>query len=101
MRRVSLRSHTASRGGWSIPSTRAPACSAAWRCPTSCSAVITRPSHSGARNNPRHAAEEIISHSLMEEIMKNKLMALVEEAAVKKEVPDFNIGDQVDVHQRI
>ena len=33
--------------------------------------------------------------------MKNRLMTLVEEAAMKKEVPDFTIGDQVDVHQRI
>ncbi|HXG13224.1 MAG TPA: 50S ribosomal protein L19 [Gemmataceae bacterium] len=28
-------------------------------------------------------------------------MAIVEEAAMKKEVPEFTIGDQVDVHQRI
>jgi large subunit ribosomal protein L19 len=34
--------------------------------------------------------------------MKNKLMALVEEAASKKEhIPEFEIGDQVEVHQRI
>jgi large subunit ribosomal protein L19 len=33
--------------------------------------------------------------------MKNRLMALVEEASVKKEVPQFEIGDTVDVHQRI
>ncbi len=33
--------------------------------------------------------------------MKNKLMALVEEAHRKKELPQFAIGDQVDVHQRI
>jgi large subunit ribosomal protein L19 len=33
--------------------------------------------------------------------MKNKLMALVEEANLKKEVPQFTVGDQVDVHQRI
>ena len=33
--------------------------------------------------------------------MKNRLIALVEEAAVKKEVPQFEIGDTVDVHQRI
>ena len=33
--------------------------------------------------------------------MKNRLMAYVEEAGIKKDVPDFRIGDQVDVHQRI
>src|SRR5437870_2878573 len=33
--------------------------------------------------------------------MKNRLIALVEDAAVKKEVADFRIGDQIDVHQRI
>ena len=33
--------------------------------------------------------------------MKNRLIALVEEAAAKKEVPRFEIGDTVDVHQRI
>jgi large subunit ribosomal protein L19 len=33
--------------------------------------------------------------------MRNRLVALVEDAAVKKEVTEFRIGDQVDVHQRI
>ena len=33
--------------------------------------------------------------------MKNRLIRLVEEAAAKKEVPNFAIGDQVDVHVRI
>src|SRR5947209_14206675 len=33
--------------------------------------------------------------------MKNEYMELVEEAGMKKEVPEFTIGDQVDVHQRI
>jgi large subunit ribosomal protein L19 len=33
--------------------------------------------------------------------MKNKLMAKVEEAGIKKELPEFEIGDQVDVHQKI
>jgi large subunit ribosomal protein L19 len=33
--------------------------------------------------------------------MKNKLIALVEEAALKKDPPKFDIGDQVEVHQRI
>jgi large subunit ribosomal protein L19 len=33
--------------------------------------------------------------------MKNKVLALVEQASMKQEVPDFSIGDQVDVHQRI
>ena len=33
--------------------------------------------------------------------MKNRLMAFVEEANLKKDVPEFTIGDQVDVHQRI
>jgi large subunit ribosomal protein L19 len=32
--------------------------------------------------------------------MKNKLIALVEEPGIKK-VADFDVGDQVDVHQRI
>ncbi len=33
--------------------------------------------------------------------MKNRLLALVEEASVKREIPEFQVGDQVDVHQRI
>jgi large subunit ribosomal protein L19 len=33
--------------------------------------------------------------------MKNRLLALVEEAGSKKDITDFQIGDQVDVHQRI
>jgi large subunit ribosomal protein L19 len=33
--------------------------------------------------------------------MKNRLIQLVEDVAVKKDVPAFSIGDQVDVHQRI
>lgn len=33
--------------------------------------------------------------------MKNRLLALVEEAAQKKDVPKFQIGDQVEVHCRI
>src|SRR5262249_14724208 len=33
--------------------------------------------------------------------MINPLIAKVEEAACKKEVPQFEIGDTVDVHQRI
>ena len=33
--------------------------------------------------------------------MKNEIMALVEEAGLKKEMPDFDIGDQVEVQQRI
>jgi large subunit ribosomal protein L19 len=33
--------------------------------------------------------------------MKNRLIALVETAAAKKEIPQFEIGDQVDVHVRI
>ena len=33
--------------------------------------------------------------------MKNKFIAKVEEADIKKEVPEFEIGDQVDVHQKI
>jgi len=33
--------------------------------------------------------------------MKNKLMAAVEEANYRKGIPDFAIGDQVEVHQRI
>ena len=33
--------------------------------------------------------------------MKNKLMQLVEQAARRAEVPQFEIGDSVQVHQRI
>jgi large subunit ribosomal protein L19 len=33
--------------------------------------------------------------------MKNRLLQIVEDASVKKDVPQFRIGDQVDVHQRI
>lgn len=33
--------------------------------------------------------------------MKNEYMELVEEAGMKKEPPQFTIGDQVEVHQRI
>src|SRR5947199_8244789 len=33
--------------------------------------------------------------------MKNRLLALVEEAGFRKDVPQFEIGDQVEVHQRI
>jgi large subunit ribosomal protein L19 len=33
--------------------------------------------------------------------MKNRLIQAVEEAQYRKEIPEFNIGDQVDVHQRI
>src|ERR1700728_1581340 len=33
--------------------------------------------------------------------MKNRLMQAVETAAMRKDVPDFTIGDTVEVHQRI
>jgi large subunit ribosomal protein L19 len=33
--------------------------------------------------------------------MKNKFIAKVEEAGLKKELPQFEIGDSVDVHQKI
>ncbi len=33
--------------------------------------------------------------------MKNRLIALVEETAAKKQVPDFEVGDTVDVHYKI
>ena len=33
--------------------------------------------------------------------MKHKLLTLVEEGQLKKDSPQFEIGDQVDVHQRI
>jgi large subunit ribosomal protein L19 len=33
--------------------------------------------------------------------MKNRLIVLVEEAGLKADVPSFEIGDQVEVHQRI
>jgi large subunit ribosomal protein L19 len=33
--------------------------------------------------------------------MKNELIQLVEKASSKEETPDFDIGDTIDVHQRI
>jgi large subunit ribosomal protein L19 len=33
--------------------------------------------------------------------MKNRLMDVVEKTQLKKDQPDFSIGDQVEVHQRI
>src|SRR3954462_2992583 len=33
--------------------------------------------------------------------MKNRLMELVDKAGAKKDLPKFQIGDTVDVHQRI
>src|SRR5438552_9194678 len=33
--------------------------------------------------------------------MKHRLLSMVEAANFKKDVPQFSIGDQVDVHQRI
>jgi len=33
--------------------------------------------------------------------MKNRFLTLVEEAAKKKDVPEFEVGDTVDVHLRI
>src|SRR6516225_10103845 len=33
--------------------------------------------------------------------MKNRLITLAEETSLKKEVPQFEVGDTVDVHQRI
>jgi large subunit ribosomal protein L19 len=33
--------------------------------------------------------------------MKNRLMTLVEGAGIKKDPPQFQVGDTVDVHQRI
>jgi large subunit ribosomal protein L19 len=33
--------------------------------------------------------------------MRNRLLTLVEEAGAKKDIVNFQIGDQVDVHQRI
>jgi large subunit ribosomal protein L19 len=33
--------------------------------------------------------------------MKNRLLSLIEEPTIKKDVPKFEIGDQVDVHVRI
>jgi large subunit ribosomal protein L19 len=33
--------------------------------------------------------------------MKNRLMEAVETAAMRKDIPEFAIGDTVDVHQRI
>ena len=33
--------------------------------------------------------------------MKNRIMTLVEDGNMKKDIPDFSVGDLVDVHQRI
>jgi len=33
--------------------------------------------------------------------MKNRLLTLVEDGSMKKDIQEFTIGDQVDVHQRI
>lgn len=33
--------------------------------------------------------------------MKNRLIALIEEGQFRKDIPQFTIGDQVDVHVRI
>ena len=33
--------------------------------------------------------------------MKNRLIALVEDSSIKKDPPQFDVGDQVEVHQRI
>jgi large subunit ribosomal protein L19 len=33
--------------------------------------------------------------------MKNRLLELVEEPVLKKDITSFTVGDQVDVHQRI
>jgi large subunit ribosomal protein L19 len=33
--------------------------------------------------------------------MKNRFLQLIEDAQIKTDIPDFAIGDQVDVHQRI
>jgi large subunit ribosomal protein L19 len=33
--------------------------------------------------------------------MKNRLLELVEEPVLKKDIASFTVGDQVDVHQRI
>ncbi len=33
--------------------------------------------------------------------MKNRLLTLVEDSGIKKDMTPFRIGDQVDVHQRI
>jgi len=33
--------------------------------------------------------------------MKNRLIQAVEESAYRKEIPEFDVGDQVEVHQRI
>ena len=33
--------------------------------------------------------------------MKNRLLALVEKASQKPELPQFEVGDEVEVHQRI
>jgi large subunit ribosomal protein L19 len=33
--------------------------------------------------------------------MKNRLLTLVEETGLKKDIPEFTVGDTVDVHQEI
>jgi len=33
--------------------------------------------------------------------MRDRLITLVEDAGAKKDIPEFHVGDQVDIHQRI
>src|SRR5437868_1227363 len=72
-----------------------------------------KPWPAGARNNRRRAANMAWaspqkSHNNVgneikkrKAVMRNRLLALVEEAGAKKDITPFRIGDQVDIHQRI
>src|SRR5258707_1219579 len=100
---ASSRSRTATRAAWSIRSTPGHAYFAIWPFPRCWSAAIMAPWPGGDTNNPWPAAARVRSRSARtkESIMQNKLMALVENAALRKDVEDFQIGDQIEVHQRI
>src|SRR5438552_7340810 len=52
-------------------------------------------------NQPRRTRRNAEKTNEESGIMKNRVMALVEEKYAKKDLPNFSIGDQVDVHQRI
>src|SRR5207244_4428615 len=95
-KKASRRSRTANRAVWSIRNTRGRAFFAAWPCPIFCSAAITPRLPAGARNNLRPGVVTLPGpRPTKEKPMKNELIALVEESALKKEVPTFDIGDQV------
>src|SRR5438309_146184 len=104
-----MRNRIVSQGDWSIHNTQGRESFAAWRCRRCCSRAITLPSPAGGWSNrgcgadwrePRNLRarngkpriKPRVQNNKPEEAMKNKLMALVEETALKKEVPSFEIG---------